>query len=76
MLLLNEAESAAAALTKLLRLLLLLLLFLLLLLLLQVWPGEVVYPSYLGDKAAPWLKSQMQVMYDQVSFGEYGYFWH
>jgi hypothetical protein len=57
-------------------LLLLFLFLLLLLLLLQVWPGEVVYPSYLGDKAAPWLKSQMQVMYDQVSFGEYGYFWH
>jgi hypothetical protein len=51
-------------------LLLLLLLPWLLLLLLQVWPGEVVYPSYLGDKAAPWLNSQLQAMYDQVPFGE------
>lgn len=34
----------------------------------QVWPGEVVYPSYLGDTAAAWLKSQMKNMYDQVPF--------
>jgi hypothetical protein len=40
---------------------------------LQVWPGEVVYPSYMGDKAAGWLKSQMKNMYDQVPFGEYGF---
>jgi hypothetical protein len=37
---------------------------------LQVWPGEVVYPSYLGDTAAAWLKSQMKNMYDQVPFGK------
>lgn len=36
--------------------------------LLKVWPGEVVYPSYLGDKASKWLKSQMQNMHDQVPF--------
>lgn len=35
-----------------------------------MWPGEVVYPSYLGDTAGAWLKSQMKNMYDQVPFGE------
>lgn len=35
-----------------------------------MWPGEVVYPSYLGDTAAAWLKNQMKNMYDQVPFGE------
>lgn len=29
-----------------------------------------MYPSYLGDKAAKWLKSQMQSLHDQVPFGE------